>query len=77
MKVKYIRVQAKASDLQDFGFLDGLLHLLHEHDGYGVVPGVGNGDYIDFSVENETGRIVGWKPFTDEELESLIEEDNR
>ena len=32
------------------------------YEGYVPVSSLGDGDYIDFIIDNETGTIVGWKP---------------
>jgi len=37
----------------------------------GYVPrnmGVGGGDYVRLTIDNDTGKIEGWKPLTQEQL---------
>ena len=34
------------------------------------IPGLGGGDYIRLSIENETGKIIGWNPITEEDLDN-------
>ena len=44
----------------------------------GYVPydiNIGGGDYIEFSVDNETGRIVGWQPISKDRIEEIFTED--
>jgi len=72
---KYLHIQAKASDCHNVSYdhpTEGDL----EHDGY--LPsdlGIGSGDYIDFSVCVECGKIRNWKPLSDKDLaEALIPE---
>lgn len=37
-------------------------------DGY-VPSSLGGGDYIDLTIDNETGQILNWKPLTEEDFE--------
>jgi len=71
MKVLKVNFGAKCNDMADFRvmFEDGTTF---EKDGYPPkVSGVCGGDYYDFTVENETGRILGWVPIKSEEVEEL------
>lgn len=48
-------------------------HLNIDHDGY--VPdglGIGDGDYIEFTVCLDCGQIQGWKPVTDEAIKTSM-----
>lgn len=50
-----------------------LINALIPEDVVGYVPrisGLGGGDYIRLSIENETGKIIGWKPITEEDLDN-------
>ncbi len=43
----------------------------------GSVPSklnIGGGDYIHFDIDNETGKIIGWVPLTDEEIQEINQE---
>lgn len=60
---KILSITAKCSDLCNVSF-QGI-----EHDGY--VPeniGIGGGDYIELSIDIETGQIQDWKPLTEEKI---------
>lgn len=62
---------AKCSDL----FNIYIEHLSIDHNGY--VPdglGIGGGDYIEMTVDMDTGQIQDWKPITDEDAVEAIEE---
>ena len=52
-------ISGKCSDCFHLTISD--LETYHEHDGY--VPsgiGIGDGDYIEFVINVETGQIIGW-----------------
>lgn len=74
VEAKTLHICAKPSDagfyvLQDENGLE-----LHEVDGY--VPGcfgIGGGDYIEFTLDLETGKIVGWKKPSTKDVEAWIE----
>lgn len=69
-KIVKIGLSAKASDLHfvQIYFEDGSTR---EHDGYN--PGVcGSGDYTKLEIDNETGKIIGWKPL---QLSDLFEDE--
>jgi hypothetical protein len=72
-KLKTISVSAKCSDCF---FLRGKTqdgeHI--EYDGY--VPhglNIGSGDYIEFTLDLETGKILNWKPVNADTLEQTFE----
>lgn len=55
-KPRIMNVQAKCSDMCFIRYPGD-----KEHDGY--VPsniGIGGGDYLDFEIDIDTGKIVGW-----------------
>ncbi len=57
--MKHITINAKCSDLFSMSSDTGL-----EHNGYVPASSLGNGDYIEMTIDNETGQIIGWKPLT-------------
>lgn len=69
-----ISISGKVSDMFGLQVQDGDNNI----DYCGYVPyhmGFGGGDYIEIDIENETGRIVGWKPIPVDKLISLVEVD--
>ena len=71
MKILKVSFGAKCSDCSDIAviFEDGTSF---EKDGYPpTISGVCGGDYFHFTVENETGRILGWVPLEDGEIHNL------
>ncbi len=74
MKILKVNFGGKCSDCAYIGvsFEDGT-HF--EKDGYvAKVSGVGGGDYYDFTVDNETGRIIGWVPLEDSEIHFITKD---
>ena len=68
-----IFISAKCSDLCHYKVVDDQGIYILEGDGY--VPenwGVGGGDYVELTIDNKTGRIVGWVPI---DLDNLTVED--
>lgn len=59
-----IKLSAKCSDLLSLKLIDDEGRTLAEHEGYVPVLGFGGGDYIKLVIDNETGKIEGWKPHT-------------
>ena len=56
-----ILISAKHNDLGVFEFLDDQGKTIYEHDGYAPsIPNLCGGDYTEFTVDVETGQIVGW-----------------
>ena len=59
-----LTIQAKCSDLFSATYVDDD-GLTVEHDGY-VPQGLGiggfGGDYVEMTVDTDTGQIEGWKP---------------
>jgi hypothetical protein len=75
LKVKTISVTAKASDAQYWGFFDHKDERLLSFNGYAPsFKGLAEGDYIQFQIDNETGKIIGWVPLEDDSFDRLIEE---
>jgi hypothetical protein len=46
-----------------------------DHDGYVPDFFFGGGDYIELTIDNETGKIEGWKPITVEQIKEYHEEE--
>lgn len=68
-----ITISAKCSDRCHVTITDSNGKVTCEHDGY--VPnelGLGGGDYIKFTIDNETGRIVGWEPVSKEDIDESL-----
>lgn len=68
----YIRINGKVSDMCGIIFMEDGMYI--EHDGY--VPdnlGFGGGDYINLVIDNETGRIEGWKPLSWKQIKEAVE----
>ena len=63
-----VTIAGKCSDLCFTSFLG-----IHHHGYVPNIPGIGGGDYIEIEIENETGKIVGWKPLTIETYKEAIE----
>jgi len=44
-------------------------------DGYvPYIAAIGGGDYIVIDIDNETGKVVGWVPLTEDELREAAKE---
>ncbi len=66
-----LQISAKCSDL----CFTKIAELNLFKDGY--VPyglGIGGGDYVDLTIDTETGKILGWKPLTDTQLKKALKE---
>ena len=63
-EIKTISVSAKCSDLCFVQVYDDQHECVKEHDGY--VPEIfpqGGGDYLEFTIDVDTGQIVDWHKF--------------
>lgn len=73
MTVKTIKISGKVSDMFSFTAHDEKGAFVGEYQGY--VPeeifGYG-GDYIELTIDLETGKIVGWNKPDEEEVERLL-----
>ena len=66
-----IEISGKCSDMASFRCDDAGV------EGFGYAPyiqAIGGGDYIRMSIDNETGKIVGWKPLTKKQMIAVCEE---
>jgi len=71
-KHKTISVMAKCSDMCSLKTDTNLVLT-------GYVPsncGIGVGDYIYFDIDIETGKIINWPKLTDEDIDSIFEEED-
>lgn len=75
MAIKTVKFYAHSSDCSQVTFI--------AHDGYEVVDHIGyfphidkvcGGDDLRIEVDNETGRIIGWVPFTEETARTVVED---
>ena len=60
--------------VQDTPFC-GYLQLGEELKYEGEVPshlGIGGGDYVRLGIDNETGKIIGWKPLKPSEIKEAL-----
>lgn len=75
MSITKVRICAKHNDMYAAtAFLENGNQ--REHDGYGLyIDGLGGGDYLRITIDNATGKIEGWVPLTEEQLEELFEEE--
>ena len=72
MKIKSVTLFMKHNDMTNLILEDEKGNTLHEKDS-DYFPDVGciGGDDTEFKIDNETGKIIGWKPITDEDLTEL------
>jgi hypothetical protein len=64
-----LKINAKCSDM----CYASVPELGLEKDGY--VPrglGIGGGDYIELTIDTETGKVDGWKPLSEQTLRANI-----
>jgi hypothetical protein len=72
--VMKIFISCKHSDMLDMQIEDEDGNLILEHQGYG--PNIGSlsgGDYLSLVIDNDTGKIIDWKPITQDEIENFDE----
>jgi len=69
-----IKVNAKCSDLCQISVQFANSELITN--GFDYVPsriGFGNDtDYLEFTIDNDTGKIEGWKPLTKNQIKKAI-----
>jgi hypothetical protein len=69
--VRIISISAKCKDLCKLTFFDKYSN--HEYEGY--VPynlGIGEDDYIELSIDIDSGKIINWEIPDEEVLNSLF-----
>ena len=69
---RILLVSAKCSDMCDIS----IPHLNIDQNGY--VPkglSIGEGDYVALEINLDTGKIIGWKPLTDQEIVNIFKDD--
>ncbi len=74
--MRTLNVSAKCSDCCFTELHDSEAKIRLSSDGY--VPkglGVGGGDYIEITIDVDTGKVVGWKPFTNEDAAAVLEDE--
>ena len=72
-----VSIGGKCSDMGWFNIVDEHGDELVDKSGY--MPDIENvcgGDYIEFVVDNATGRIVGWVPLTMDTVKELTGDDD-
>ncbi len=64
-------MSAKCSDMFNATLVQNDGKFIGEYDGYvpKFFPGEHYGDYVQFDIDTETGRILNWKPPTKKDLE--------
>lgn len=70
-KIKTIMINAKHDDRAGATFFGEGGAQLYAYDVGMPYVGILGGDYTRITIDNETGTIIGWRPVTDSELESL------
>jgi len=70
-KIKTIYISGKVADRCNAELYDENDNSLLEHQGYvpDFMPG-GGGDYLQFEIDNETGKILNWESIKDDVLEN-------
>jgi hypothetical protein len=74
MAVKTIHVYAHHRDMSTFTFVneDGTEHKI---EGYAPrIKHLSGGDDTQFQIDNATGKIIGWVPLTDDDMEKILKE---
>jgi hypothetical protein len=72
MAIKRVTISMKHNDLVVMCLDDENGREVFDHDGY--MPQVGMfscDDQTEIIIDNETGKIIGWKPITEEEIQEL------
>lgn len=68
-----IKIGGKVSDMFDARIYDDNGVKILDYDGYVPdIPGIGGGDYINITIDLETGKIEDWEPMTAEEAKVAI-----
>jgi hypothetical protein len=73
-----LTISAKCSDLSNSSYKDKKGNVTKSND-YSYVPrgiNIGGGDYVELSIDTETGKILNWKPITDKKIILAIKNAN-
>ena len=75
--LKTIEISAKCSDMFRMNGLDENGNNICGVEYQGYVPSLvcSNSDCVQFKIDVETGRILNWKPFSEEDYLNLLNED--
>jgi hypothetical protein len=77
MAIKKIHLSFKHNDLSDVSIMDENDNAILEHNGYMLEMGIFiDQDQTVFVVDNETGKIIGWVPITEEDVKRIKEEES-
>ena len=67
-----VYLSAKCSDMCFTTVIDQDGNEVLEKDGYVPhIKGIGGGDYLSIKVDNATGKIVGWVPVQEDEIDNI------
>jgi hypothetical protein len=69
--MRTLEISAKCSDLCSARLNDG--DESYDYDGYAPdIEGLGGGDYVRFTVDLDTGQVLGWKVPTTKEVKKAL-----
>ena len=72
MEIKEIQIYAHSRDCNDFCFLDENENSIRQTVGYcPTIENFSGGDDLSFIIDNETGRILNWKPIKINDLDEI------
>ena len=73
VEAKTLKVSLKVSDCFDADLFDQHGEKLKDYSGYvpDFMPG-GGGDYVELTIDLDTGKILNWVPPTREQLEKFV-----
>lgn len=69
--MRTLTIHAKCNDMCHLELYDSESGTFNKHDGY--VPrglGIGGGDYIELTIDIDTGVILNWEPFDNDDVNS-------
>lgn len=70
--VKTVKIVIKLYDDCHTTLYDNQHNKMFDHYGSAfVIPGLCGDGYINATIDNTTGRIIGWKPISEEKLERM------
>jgi hypothetical protein len=71
MTIKTLKINIKHNDMFAIELKDEGGKIIFSKDDYAPnIPHFCGGDYTDFFIDNETGKIIGWVPLTDKFIEN-------